>query len=99
MPGALFAMGVGMALNPCAPLSMVMVAAAATSSVTAGSTLGMGFGMGAVAIPVLVFAFGVAHLSSQLRLHLRQWRGTVEIASILLLFFMGVATMLGWLVP
>jgi len=99
MPSALFAMGMGMALNPCAPLSMIMVSAAATASISAGVWLGIGFGLGAVAIPILVFALGIAHFSNQLQLHLRQWRGALETASVFMLLGMGIATAAGWLSP
>ena len=99
LPGGLFFMGMGMALNPCAPLTTVIFAAAATASALGGFSLGMGFGMGAVIIPSIIFAFGVAHMGSQIREHLQEWRGTLEKFSVALLLLMGTATALGWIAP
>ncbi len=99
LPGALFLMGAGMALNPCAPLSTVILASATTASALAGLSLGLGFGLGAVVIPSLVFAFGVAHFGDQVREHLGRWRGAVEKSCIGLLLFMGFATTQGWISP
>jgi len=99
LPGGLFFMGMGMALNPCAPLTTVIFAAAATASALGGLSLGMGFGLGAVIIPSLIFAFGVAHMGAQIREHLENWRGPLEKFSVLLLLLMGTATILGWIAP
>jgi len=99
MPATLFAMGLGMTFNPCVPLTTILLASAATASIPSGVSLGAGFGMGAVAIPTMVFALGVAHFSNQVRLHLHQWRGVLEMASIFLLLLMGTATIMGWLRP
>ncbi len=97
LPGGLFFMGMGMALNPCAPLTTVIFAAAATASAVGGFSLGVGFGMGAVIIPSIIFAFGVAHMGAQIREHLREWRGPLEKFSVALLLLMGTATALGWI--
>lgn len=99
LPGGLFFMGMGMALNPCAPLTTVIFAAAATASALGGFSLGMGFGLGAVIIPSLIFAFGVAHMGAQIREHLENWRTPLEKLSVLLLLLMGTATALGWIAP
>ncbi len=99
LPGGLFFMGMGMALNPCAPLTTVIFAAATTASAMGGFSLGMGFGLGAVIIPSLIFAFGVAHMGAQIREHLENWRGPLEKLSVLLLLLMGTATALGWIAP
>jgi len=99
LPGGLFMMGVGMALNPCAPLTTIIIAAASTASAIAGVSLGLGFGIGAVIVPTLIFAFGVAHFSSQIREQLGEWRGGLEIASIALLILLGIGTVSGWIVP
>jgi sulfite exporter TauE/SafE len=97
LPGSLFVMGLGMALNPCAPLTTVVLAAATTSSALSGLLLGLSFGVGAVLIPSLIFAIGVAHFATQIRVHLGRWRGTLEKVSIGLLFVMGTGTALGWI--
>ncbi len=99
LPGGLFFMGMGMALNPCAPLTTVIFAAATTASALGGLSLGMGFGMGAVIIPSIIFAFGVAHMGEQIREHLHEWRGPLEKFSVALLLLMGTATALGWIAP
>ncbi len=99
MPGALFGMGAGMALNPCAPLTTIILAAATTASSLAGMFLGLGFAVGAIIVPTLVFATGVAHFGTQVRLHLRHWRGVLEKASVALLLLLGFATAMGWIVP
>ncbi len=99
LPGGLFLMGAGMALNPCAPLTTIIIAAATTASALAGMSLGVGFGLGAVVVPTLVFAFGVAHFSSQIREQLGDWRGGLELASIGLLVLLGIGTAGGWIVP
>ncbi|MEN8168214.1 MAG: sulfite exporter TauE/SafE family protein, partial [Pseudomonadota bacterium] len=99
LPGGLFLMGMGMALNPCAPLTTVILASATTASIYAGLSLGVGFGLGAVAIPTLIFAFGVAHFGSKIREHLGEWRLALENTSIGLLILLGTGTALGWIVP
>ena len=99
MPGSLFVMGMGMALNPCAPLSTIILASATSASIFTGFSLGLGFGLGAALIPGLVFAFGVARLGSQIREHLNHWRAPLEGGSIGLLILMGVGTALGWITP
>jgi sulfite exporter TauE/SafE len=99
LPGGLFLMGMGMALNPCAPLTTVILAAATTANLFAGLSLGLGFGLGAVLIPTLVFAFGVAHFGSQIRNYLSDYRIALENISIGLLVLLGIGTTLGWIVP
>lgn len=99
LPGGLFLMGTGMALNPCAPLTTIILAAATTASALAGLSLGLGFGLGAVFLPTLLFAFGVAHFGTQVREHLGQWRNGLEKASVGLLLLLGASTAMGWIVP
>jgi len=99
LPGGLFLMGAAMALNPCAPLTTVMLAAAATASGAAGLSLGFGFGLGAVVVPALVFGLGVAHLGEELKRNLAGWRPGIERASVFLLALMGVGTAMGWTTP
>ena len=99
MPGALFGMGAGMALNPCAPLTTIILAAATTASALAGMSLGLGFALGAILVPTLVFATGVAHFGSQVRAHLKQSRGLLEKASVTLLILLGLGTAMGWITP
>jgi sulfite exporter TauE/SafE len=97
LPGGLFFMGAGMALNPCAPLTTVVLAAATTASLQAGAALGIAFGFGAVLLPTLIFALGVAHFGEQVRIHLAQWRKPLENASVGLLLLLGTATAMGWI--
>ena len=99
LPGGLFVMGAGMALNPCAPLATILIAASATGSAIAGLGLGLGFGVGAVIIPAFVFGIGVAHFGRQLRLHMEDWRPKLEVAASALLIVMGIVTALGWIRP
>ncbi len=99
LPGSLYLMGLGMAFNPCAPLSTIILAAATSASLLAGASLGMGFALGAVLVPTLIFAFGVAHFGHQIRLHLAQHRIALENTSIGLLLLIGCATALGWINP
>ncbi len=99
LPGGLFLMGAGMALNPCAPLGTVTLAAAATASVAGGLSLGLAFGLGAVVIPALVFGLGIAHLGAEIKSQLARWRGAVEGTGVLMLALMGVTTAMGWMAP
>ena len=99
LPTGLFLMGMGMALNPCAPLTTVVLAAATTASLAAGLSLGLGFGIGAIIIPTLIFAFGVAHFGKQVRQHLSQWRNALENTSVGLLLLLGTSTAMGWVAP
>jgi len=94
LPNGLFFMGVGMALNPCAPLGKVMLAASATTSAVVGSSLGLGFGLGAVLVPAIVFGVGMAYLGGQLREQLAQWRTILEKTSAVLLIFLGAGVFL-----
>lgn len=99
LPSGLFVMGAGMALNPCAPLATILLAASATGSATAGMSLGLGFGIGAVVIPSIVFAMGVAHFGRQLREHMARWRPSLELFAALMLILLGLTTALGWIKP
>ncbi|MEJ2461669.1 MAG: sulfite exporter TauE/SafE family protein [Candidatus Thiodiazotropha sp.] len=99
LPGSLFLMGFGMALNPCAPLTTVMLASATSASIITGLSLGAGFALGAVFVPTWVFAFGVAHFGAQIRQHLTQHRNALENTSVALLVLTGTATALGWITP
>lgn len=99
LPGSLYLMGMGMALNPCAPLMTVMLAAATAASVATGLSLGGGFALGAVMLPTLIFAFGAAHFGQQLRHHLARHRIALENTSVALLMTTGAATALGWITP
>ena len=94
MPGGLFLMGAGMAMNPCMPLGAVLFSAAAVGSAGHGFALGLGFGLGAIFIPSLVFGVGVAYLGSQLRERLADWRSAIERLSALLLIFVGLRNLL-----
>lgn len=95
----LFGLGAGMALNPCAPLGTVLVAAAATGSTLGGSWLGLGFGLGAVAIPALVFGLLVAQFGLQARAALVRWGKPLEQGAGALLVVLGTFTLFGWVQP
>jgi sulfite exporter TauE/SafE len=99
LPSSLFLMGLGMALNPCAPLTTVVLASATSASIITGTSLGIGFALGAVFVPTWVFAFGVAHFGEQIRHHLTQHRNALENTSVALLVLTGTATALGWMTP
>ncbi|TNF34647.1 MAG: sulfite exporter TauE/SafE family protein [Gammaproteobacteria bacterium] len=99
MAGALYVMGLGMALNPCVPLATVLAAAATSGSTLSGLSLGLSFGMGAVMLPTLFFGVLVAHFGRELRLHLGHWKHAMERASGSLLILLGVATTAGWIQP
>jgi cytochrome c biogenesis protein CcdA len=92
-------MGLGMAFNPCTPLTTIILAAATSASLLTGASLGIGFALGAVAFPTLIFALGVAHFGHQIRLHLAHHRIALENTSISLLIMIGCATALGWITP
>ncbi len=96
---SLFFMGMGMAFNPCTPLTLVIVAAATTASASLGLLLGLAFGLGAVILPTAIFSIGVAHFGAQVSNALVEWRNPLEKMSIGLLFIMGIATALGWITP
>ncbi|MCU7856027.1 MAG: sulfite exporter TauE/SafE family protein [Candidatus Thiodiazotropha sp. (ex Lucinoma borealis)] len=99
LPGGLYLMGLGMAFNPCAPLTTLILAAATSASILAGISLGAGFALGAVLLPTLIFAFGVAHFGQQIRHHLSQHRIALENTSVGLLVLIGGATAMGWITP
>ena len=99
LPGSLFLMGLGMAMNPCAPLTTVVLASATSASIITGISLGTGFALGAVFVPTWVFAFGVAHFGEQIRRHLTQHRFALENTSVALLVLTGTATAMGWITP
>ncbi|MET0071799.1 MAG: sulfite exporter TauE/SafE family protein [Candidatus Thiodiazotropha sp.] len=99
LPGGLYLMGFGMALNPCAPLTTLILAAATSASIITGASLGAGFAFGAVLLPTLIFAFGVAHFGQQIRHHLAHHRIALENTSVGLLVLIGCATAMGWITP
>jgi cytochrome c biogenesis protein CcdA len=99
LPGGLFVMGMGMAFNPCAPLSTILLAAAASGTLIGGLGLGMGFGAGAVMIPTLLFALGVARFGEAIREGLGRWRNQLENLAVALLAVTGGMTALGWMMP
>ncbi len=94
--GNLFLMGLGLALNPCTPLSALLLAAAATQSATVGGSLGIAFGLGAVLVPTLLFGFLIAHFGLEVRAHLAQWQPQLTRSAATLLLALGMATLLGW---
>ena len=97
--GGLFAMGLGMALNPCAPLTTVILASATTASALGGLSLGGGFGLGAVMIPGLLFGYGVSRFGEEVRRHVSEWHRPLEAVSAALLIALGAATAAGWVTP
>lgn len=99
LPGGLYLMGLGMALNPCAPLMTVVLASATGANVLVGLSLGTGFALGAVFVPTLILTFGAAHFGQQLRAHLSRHRVALENTSVALLLMTGTATALGWISP
>ena len=99
LPGGLYLMGLGMAFNPCAPLTTLILAAATSASILTGASLGAGFALGAVLLPTLIFAFGVAHFGQQIRHHLNHHRTALEYTSVGLLILIGCATAMGWITP
>lgn len=94
-PAGVYLLGLGMALNPCAPLTAILVAASATGSALNGLLLGLSFGAGAVLIPTLLFAVGVAHFGREIRAHLQHWRPHLETLSASLLIGLGILTATG----
>ncbi|MCW9013657.1 MAG: sulfite exporter TauE/SafE family protein [Gammaproteobacteria bacterium] len=99
MPGALFMMGAGMALNPCVPLTAILAAAAASGSSISGLSLGLAFGMGAVVVPTFIFGLLVAHFGSELKQQLGYLEKHIGRASGSLLILLGLATIIGWVQP
>ncbi len=95
--GGLFAMGAGMALNPCAPLGTVLLAAAFSGSAWDGLSLGLAFGLGAVLLPTLLFGLLVAQFAAQARAHLLKWQGRLERGAGALLITLGLLTAAGWI--
>lgn len=94
MPGGLYLMGLSMALTPCAPLGVVLVAATALASAGGGALLGLSFGLGAVLVPSLVYGLGVAYFGQRLREQLGPWRGRIEMLSATLLILTGAVHLL-----
>lgn len=89
MPGGLYLMGLSMAMTPCAPLGVVLVAATALASAGGGALLGLSFGLGAVLVPSLVYGLGMAYLGQRLREQLGPWRGRIQTLSAVLLMSTG----------
>jgi sulfite exporter TauE/SafE len=96
--GGLLFMGLGLALNPCTPLSALLLAAAASHSVVLGSGLGLAFGLGAVLVPALLFGLLVAHFGNEVRAHLGRWQPRLTRAAAVMLIMLGFATVMGWVV-
>ena len=99
LPGPLFMLGAGMALNPCVPLTAILAAAAASGSATTGLSLGVMFGLGAVVIPSLVFGILIAHFGAELKQQIGSWSRYIEKVSGSLLILLGVVTASGWVQP
>ncbi len=94
-----FAMGLGLALNPCVPLGTVALAAAASGDPWSGFTLGAAFGLGAVLLPGVLFGLALAWFGRQLRSQLRLHRHTLQRLGGLLLILFGGLTAGGLLHP
>lgn len=94
MPGGLYLTGVAMALSPCAPLGLVVLAAALGASPLGGLVLGLAFGCGALLVPTLAYGYGVAHVGSGLRRHLGAWRPRVELLAAGLMLASGLSNLL-----
>lgn len=93
--GGLLMMGMGMALNPCAPLGMILVAAAATGDALSGGSLGLMFGLGAVLLPTLLFSLLIAHFGQQVRAHMQPWQDPLLKVTAVLLMVLGGLTAIG----
>jgi sulfite exporter TauE/SafE len=90
MPAGLFLMGMGMALTPCAPMSVVLVSAAAAGNPLWGLTLGLGFGIGAIVAPSLVYGLAVAYFGKRLREELGTWLPRFECLSSALFLLIAI---------
>ena len=92
LPGGLFALGAGMALNPlCASLGLVLAAAAVTGNPVAGALLGSAFGLGTSVGPFLLYGVVFAQLGAALHGWLHQRRQTLQRGAALLLAAFGIA--------
>lgn len=78
MPGGLYLMGIGMALSPCAPLGLILLAAALAAQPLYGMALGLAFGLGAIVVPSVAYGLGFAWFGSRLREQLGAWRPRLE---------------------
>ena len=94
LPGGLFLMGVGMALTPCGPLSVVLFSAGASGHALSGFLLGLSFGLGAIIVPSLAYGLGVAYLGGRLREQLGSWRPRIETLSAGLLILVGMSQLI-----
>jgi cytochrome c biogenesis protein CcdA len=97
--GALFMMGMGLALNPCVPLGTVLLAAAASADPWMGAWIGLGFGTGAILIPALVLGFALSRLGAEARAQLAPWGSRLEKGAGMLLIMLGTFTVMGWVTP
>jgi uncharacterized protein len=95
LPGGLYLLGLAVAVNPCAPLGLVLGAAAASGNALHGAALGLAFGSGAVAVPTLIYATGFAYCSERLREQLGRWRPRVERLGAVLLILVGLRQLAG----
>jgi sulfite exporter TauE/SafE len=93
LPIGLFVLGVGMAVNPCAPLGVVLFSAAAAASASDGAGIALAFGVGALVVPSLVYGFGAAYFGEQLRARLGAWRAPIERAAAALLVINGLVAL------
>jgi cytochrome c biogenesis protein CcdA len=90
-----YAMGLGMAFSPCAPLVTILLAAATAGSLAGGMLLGAGFGLGAALLPALLLGFGASALAHELRMRVGRWRGALERGAGLFLLALGALVALG----
>lgn len=94
MPGGLYLMGIGMALNACAPLALILTAAAISGDGLQGMTVALCFGLGASVAPSLAYGVGAAYFGSRLRHQLGAWRPALERLSAGLLIVVGLSNLL-----
>jgi thiol:disulfide interchange protein DsbD len=94
MPGGVYLLGVSIALSPCGPLSLVLLAAALSAQPLYGAALGLAFGCGAIAVPSLAYGLGLAYFGERLRRRLGAWRPRLELLAAALMIAAGAGNLI-----
>lgn len=94
MPGGLYLMGISIALSPCGPLGLVLLAAALAAQPLYGAALGLSFGLGAIVVPSLVYGLGLAYFGERLRHRLGSWRSRLEALAAVLMIATGIGNLI-----
>lgn len=91
-------MGFFSSFTICLPLSSLLLLSASSSSIFNSFSYGITFGLGAVLVPFLIFYFIIFRVNNEVVAQFKKYKKQIEIFAALLLFVVGIALYMEYLV-